>query len=98
MVALIAEKPIVDDVPSCRNVTNVTSTVVPLSPMIAVSCMKLTEPLTLETRPRRVLPRIKTFPHPALNRTRHTTRRADRRCFKGHRRWQLESLHPGGGS
>ena len=77
------QKPIVEAAPPCRKVTNVTCTVVPLSPMIAVSCTTLTKPLTLEV-PLTIAPLMKMFPHPALTRTRQTVRRADRRHFKGH--------------
>jgi hypothetical protein len=77
------QNPIVDDVPLCRSVTNVICTVVPFSPMIALSCTTLTDPLMLEVAPGRA-PRTNTFPHPTLVTTRQTCRRVDSRSFMGH--------------
>jgi len=57
------QNPIVDDVPSCKKVTKVTWTVVPFCPTMALSCMTLTDPLTLE-KVGEIAPRTKMLPHP----------------------------------
>lgn len=81
---LSPQKPIVDEVPLCSRVTNVTCTVVPFSPMTALSCTTLTEPLTLDKPAGGRAPRRKTFPQPAKIGINPAAKHKERRCFKGH--------------
>jgi len=88
------QKPIVDEVPFCKKVTNVTWMVVPFPPMIALNCTTLTAPLTLEDVPV-TAPRTKTFPHPARATTRQATRERQKGPFTDHLGTKIgQSLHP----
>jgi hypothetical protein len=55
--------------------------------MSALSCITLTEPLTLETVAGGSAPRTKMFPHPARITTSETAKhKEERKRFKGHLR------------
>src|SRR6266849_4087190 len=74
------QKPMVDEVPSCRKVTKVTCTVLPPSPMTALSCTTLTVPLTLAVLGL-MTPRMKMFPQPVRVTTRQVASKKEKRRF-----------------